>query len=70
MWDNANAILLWNFPRLDSLHFFAYRLGNILEDTTTASLALVSHQLHPVLPLLLRLLRKVGRKPWQGLVVS
>ena len=55
---------------LYSLHFSTYRLGNILEDTAAATLALVGHQLHPVLPLLLRLLGKVGCEPWQGLVVS
>ena len=55
---------------LYSLHVSAYRLGNILEDTAAAALALVGHQLHPVLPLLLRLLGKVGREPWQCLVVS
>ena len=55
---------------LYGLRFSAYRLGNILEDTAAASLALVGHQLHPVLPLLLRLLGKVGGEPWQGLVVS
>merc|ERR1719397_931805 len=48
----------------------AHRLGNVLEDTTATSLALVGHQLHPVLPLLLRLLGKVGCKARQGLVVS
>merc|ERR1711971_1114459 len=45
-------------------------LGDLLEDTATASLALIGHQLHPMLSLLLRLLRKVSREAGQGLVVS
>ena len=57
-------------PLCSNWHFFAHRFGDILEDTTATSLALVGHQLHPVLPLLLRLLGKVGGEPWQGLVVS
>merc|ERR1711971_529308 len=48
----------------------AHRLGDIPEDTATTSLALIGHQLHPILSLLLRLLRKVSRKARQGLVVS
>ena len=56
--------------RICSFQEFAYRLGDVLEDTPAPSLALVGHQLHAVLPLLLRLLGEVGGKPRQGLVVS
>ena len=41
--------------RICSFQEFAYRLGDVLEDTPAPSLALVGHQLHAVLPLLLRL---------------
>ena len=56
--------------RICSFQEFAYRLGDVLEDTPAPSFALVGHQLHAVLPLLLRLLGEVGGKPRQGLVVS
>ena len=47
-------------PLYSNWHFFGHRFGDVLEDTAATSLALVSHQLHPVLPLLFRLLPKVG----------
>ena len=56
--------------RICSFQEFAHRLGDVLEDTPAPSLALVGHQLHAVLPLLLRLLGEVGGKPRQRLVVS
>merc|ERR1711936_228045 len=46
-----------------------HRLGDVLEDTAATSLALVSHQLHPVLPLPLGLLGKVSRETGKGLVL-